>query len=213
MILSNFFRTVAVAAIALSLASCGGKATFPINGKIATVTTTTGTTTTTSSTLLYDGLVLQTNGMTLTVPKNATAFSFPNTISYGETYAVTVAHKPDHQTCTTVDQSTALETANGTAGLYAAINISLTCFLDTYTIGGAVNNLTATGLVLINGTSGGQITVVPGVTTYSFSNLVSYGSSYGVTILTQPTGQTCTVSNPVGIMGDAAVTNIDVTCV
>jgi hypothetical protein len=199
MTFSTFLRPAALAAIALTLAACGGKASFPINGTV--------------SGLSYDGLVLTTNGMDLSVPKSATSFSFPNTISYGETYAVTVKAPPAHQSCTTVSQSTGLETATGTAGLYASINLSLTCYLNTYSIGGNVTGLTSEGLTLTNGSAGGTVTLVAATTTYVFGNLVAYGSSYGVSILTQPANDICTVSNPTGVMGDALINNINVTCV
>lgn len=42
---------------------------------------------------------------------------------------------------------------------------------------------------------------------------VPYGQTYGVVVVTQPTGAFCTVANPSGTMGDAAVTNINITCV
>lgn len=217
MTFSTFLRPAALAAIALTLAACGGKASFPINGTIATTSTTDSAgKVTTFPTLIYDGLVLSTNGMSLSVAKNATSFSFPNTISYGEVYNVTIAHKPDHQNCTTINQSTALETATGTAGLYASINISLTCFLDTHLIGGTVTGLldTAQSVVLTNGTTGG-IATLPGTAAavaYTFSTAVTYGNSYGVTVLTQPTGYTCTVENPSGVMGDVDINNINVKC-
>lgn len=214
MTFSTFMRPAALAVIAtLTLAACGGKATFPINGNIATTTAADGVV---SSTLLYDGLVLQSNGMSLSVPKGAKTFSFPNTISYGETYAVTVSTRPAHQNCTTIDQSTSLETANGTAGLYTSINISLTCFLDTHAIGGTISGLTDATLsvVLTNGTAGGTATLAGAAAAYAytFATPVTYNSSYGVTVLTQPVGYTCTVANPSGVMADLDISNINVVC-
>lgn len=199
MTFSTFLRPAALAAIALTLSACGGKASFPITGTVSGLT--------------YEGLVLTTNGMDLSVPKSATSFSFPNTISYGETYAVTVKTPPAHQNCTTVSQSTGLETATGTAGLYASINVSLACYLNAYSIGGNVTGLTSEGLTLINGSGSTPVTLVAGATTYVFATLVPYSSSYGVSILTQPANNICTVSNTTGVMGDALVGNINVNCV
>lgn len=199
MIFSHYLRTSAVLAIALTLAACGGKASFPINGNV--------------SGLAYDGLVLTSNGMDLSVPAKATAFSFPNSISYGEVYNVTIKTPPAHQNCTTVDQTTGLETATDTAGRRASISISLTCYLNAYTIGGTVTGLASEGLVLTNGTAGGTAIIVGASTSYTFINQVAFGSTYGVSVLTQPTGSTCTVSNPTGVMGDAKVENINVNCV
>lgn len=199
MIFSHYLRPAAILALALSLAACGGKASFPINGTVTGLT--------------YDGLVLSSNGMDLSVPSKTTSFSFPNSISYGEVYNVIIKTPPAHQSCTTVDQTTGVETATDTAGRRAAINISLTCYLNSYTIGGTITGLTKDGLQLTNGTAGGSFTVASGATSYTFPNQVAYSVSYGVTVLAQPAGLTCTVSNPTGVMGDAKVENINVNCV
>jgi len=46
----------------------------------------------------------------------------------------------------------------------------------------------------------------------SFSTPVAYNGSYAVTVLTQPTGQTCAVSNGSGAGVVANITNVTVTC-
>jgi hypothetical protein len=197
----TFFKKIlppaALLAMTVVLVACGGKAGFTINGSV--------------SGLQYPGLVLTTNGMNLSVPANATTFSFPNSISYGEVYNVTASSQPAHQNCVATDQR-GLE-ATDSAGHTTGINIIVSCVTNTYSIGGAVAGLTTGGLVLTNGTAGGTATIAANATTYSFTNLVAYGQSYGVTILTQPANATCTVANPTGVMGDAAVNNINVSCV
>lgn len=184
---------------ALSLAACGGKASFPIKGTVNNV--------------VYSGLVLSSNGMDLPVPVGATSFSFPNSISYGEVFNVLVKTPPLHQSCNTISPLTGFETATDTAGRTATINVSVNCFINTFTIGGSVSGVTTDGLVLTNGTAGGTVTVPIAATSYAFATTVPYNVSYGVTVLTQPTGSVCTVANPTGVMGDAAITNINVTCV
>ncbi len=42
-------------------------------------------------------------------------------------------------------------------------------------------------------------------TTFTFAALVTYDQTYGVTVLKQPTGQTCTVKNGAGEMKDDPV--------
>jgi hypothetical protein len=50
---------------------------------------------------------------------------------------------------------------------------------------------------------------------FVFSGQVNAGSTYDVTVSTQPVGETCTVTNGVGTVGadSADVTNVLVTCV
>jgi hypothetical protein len=192
----TLMRPAIALAIALGLAGCGGKASFPINGSVAG--------------LSYDGLVLNTNGMDLAVAKAATSFSFPNSLSYGDQYNVTVKTEPQHQTCL-------VQHGTDTAGRLASINVIVQCVLNQYTIGGTIKGLTGTGLVLTNGSAGGTVVGVPGTggadVPFTFGNPVPFSVSYGVTVLTQPTGQTCRVSaNGTGVMGDAAVADIVVTC-
>jgi hypothetical protein len=178
---------------ASSLAACGGgKAQFSVTGTV--------------SNLAYDGLQLATNGQTLTVPKGATTFSFPQTISYGDTYNVTIASQPAHENCV-------VGGGNDSAGRLASIAVTVTCGIIGHAVSGSVTGLTGAGLVLTNG-SNGTVTVAATATTYTFgSAAVAYGSTYGITVLTQPAGQTCSVANPIGLMGDNDVTNVNVTCV
>jgi hypothetical protein len=203
---SNFLRPAIALAIALSLAGCGGKASFPITGTVFN--------------LVYPGLVLSTNGMTVAVNPPATTFAFPNSLSYGEVYNVVPTSQPQHQSCTVyatpqIDTSGRVYTVGSdTAGRISTINIGVSCALNAYTIGGTINGLTSDGLVLTNGSGGGTVAPLTGVTTFTFAAAVSYGTSYGVTVLTQPANDVCSVTqNGTGVMGDAAVANIAVNCV
>ena len=189
---SLFTRRFAAVALALALGACGGTATFEVKGVIAG--------------LVYPGLILVNNGgPDLPIAAGATTFAFPAHVDYGSTYAVTVKAQPAHQNCNPVNGS-------DTAGRLAAINIGISCAVNAFTIGGTITGLTTDGLVLTNGTLGGTNAPAKDATAFTFANSVPYGASYGVTILTQPTGQTCTVANGVGVMGDAAIANMVVTC-
>ena len=217
---STFMRPAIALALALSLAACGGgKASFPITGTIVG--------------LSYPGLVLNTNGMDLTVappakPSTAanptiTPFVFPNALSYGDVYNVVVADKgqPAHQTCTVGSflspANVLLNGASDTAGRLAAINIGVSCSLNTKQIGGTIKDLTSAGLVLTNGSTGGMdgtFAPAPGDTTFTLPSQIPFGDTYGVAVLTQPATQLCTVAaNGTGVMGDDAITDIAVTCV
>jgi hypothetical protein len=195
-------RSALALALALGLTACGGKATFPVNVTV--------------SGLQYGPLVLTTNGMDLDVNPSTTAGAvvtaqFPNTLQYGDVYNVLVKTQPPHQTCVAPNVST-----TDTAGHLATIDAQFTCSLNRGTIGGNIHGLTADGLVLTNGSTGGTATISKTASTYTFSQTVAFGDTYGVTVLTQPTGQTCTVANGAGTMNDDGilhgVTNIDITC-
>ncbi len=207
---SSLIRPALALALAAGLAGCGGsdKAEFVVKGTITGI--------------VYPGAVLTTNGMEIAVPPPATpratvSFEFPNTLEYGDVYNVEFKSMPNNQTCGTPPQTIA--NFNDTAGRLAEINITFACAVNAYSIGGTVSGLTADGLVLANGSTGGTRSIAKpaaGVTTpisYAFDGAVEFDQTYGVTVLTQPTGQICTVANASGTMQAANVTNINVTCV
>ncbi len=81
---------------------------------------------------------------------------------------------------------------------------------STFTVGGSVSGLTASGLILENN-GADALTVASGATSFTFSTAVASGAAYAVTIQTQPTGETCTVVNASG-MASADVTGVAVSC-
>jgi uncharacterized delta-60 repeat protein len=81
----------------------------------------------------------------------------------------------------------------------------------SFTIGGTVSGLTGTGLVLRNlGTND----LSPGNGAFTFSVPFPNGIPYNVTVATQPSNpnQVCSVANGEGVVNDANVTNVEVTC-
>ena len=195
----SFLRPSLLLALAVALTACGGKATFDVQGTI------TG--------LVYSGLVItnRANSDTVTVPAGATTFKLSKSIEYGTEYDVAVTTTALHQDCSI---GNGVNPGNGkdTAGRLASINIIVTCRLNAFSIGGAVSGLSADGLVLVNG-SGDQVAVAKAATAFNFPTAVAFDSTFGITVLKQPTGLTCRVANGVGKMGDAAVTNVNVSCV
>ncbi len=81
--------------------------------------------------------------------------------------------------------------------------------ISVYTIGGTVSGLVGDGLVLQN--NGNDDLAVGGVS-FIFSSALPNGSDYEVTVLTQPTGQYCDVSNGIGTISGADVTDVTVIC-
>ena len=149
---------------------------------------------------LTDSVVLQNNsGDSLTVATNG-AFTFATQIASGSPYSVTVLTQPTGQSCS-VGSGTGMIAANVT-------NVTVTCAANTYTVGGMVSGL-AGSMVLQN--NGGNNFTVSVNGPFTFSTALNTSASYTVTVLTQPTGQVCVVSNGSGTVA-ANVTNVTVTC-
>ena len=155
--------------------------------------------------LLGSGLVLQNNGVdNLPVIANG-GFNFATTIANGAMYKVTVQSQPTNpsQTCTVANGS---GTASGNVG-----TIVVTCSSGTLILGGSVSGLAGTGLVL--GNTNGDTRAISGNGSFQFAILLVSGTTYNVTIKSQPTGpaQICTIANNTGT-ATADVTNIQIVC-
>jgi 6-phosphogluconolactonase (cycloisomerase 2 family) len=92
-------------------------------------------------------------------------------------------------------------------------NVAVTCTTSAgsgVTIGGTVTGLTGTGLVLQD--NGGDNLTVSANGAFTFATALASGTAYAVTVLTQPTGQTCTVTAGSGTTGSSMGTNVAVNC-
>ena len=82
---------------------------------------------------------------------------------------------------------------------------------QTYSLSATISGLNSSGLMLmVNGTT---VSVAAGATTQALASSLASGTSYAVTVQTQPTDLVCTVSNGSGTVGAADVTSIVIACV
>ena len=83
----------------------------------------------------------------------------------------------------------------------------------SFTVGGTVTGLTGSGLILQN--NGGDNLSVSGAGAFTFATSIASGSPYNVSVFTQPSSpsQTCSVSNGIGAVTSANITNVAVNCV
>ncbi len=196
---SSCLRPLAALLLTVGLAACGGKASYDVSGTI--------------SGLSNAGLVLANGGDTVSPPVGATTFTFPQRIDYGTDYNITVKTPPAHMNC-------AVSGGTGSAGHYISIQAAVNCQQNVYTVGGTISGQTVDGLVLGNGSTATPLTVAKATATFTMPTPVADGNSYGISVITNPVGQTCTVaSNPatglssgVGTMGEANVTSVNIVC-
>ena len=153
------------------------------------------------------GLVLQDNaGNDLAVAAGSSTFTFSTPIASGANYQVTLKTQP-----TVPTQSCAVTAATGKVVSSNITNVVVTCTTTTYTVGGSISGLTASGLVLENN-GADDLTVPATSTSFTFATKVASGASYSVTVKTQPAGQTCAVTSASGTVGAAPVANVAVAC-
>lgn len=183
----------ALPAVALSalLAACSGGHDPKVSGTLSGLGT-------------NQAVTLQNNlADTTTLTANG-SFTFPNALSGGMPYNVTVYEQPQNQRCTVT---------NG----YGDINqdgddvdsVVVTC-IDVASLGGTVTGLPAgSSVTLANDTQ--QLPIATNGE-FLFANDLTIGASYNVTVSVQPVGATCVVANGQGVASAATAVQITVTC-
>jgi serine/threonine-protein kinase len=130
------------------------------------------------------GLVLELNGQySLTVPANASSYVFTQGLASGTAYQITIATQPNDESCA-VSPSAGTVSGNVT-------NANVTCSTTAYSISGTISGLSASGLQLQFYSSGPQLSVAAGATTFTYGN-VPYGTDVAMDVVTQPYWQWCT---------------------
>ncbi len=182
----------------LAVQGCGGGSsgtgadpTFTVGGTVAGLAAGTSVVVTDNST---DAVTVSAN----------VAFSFPHSIADGGSYSVTVATQPAGQICSVASPSGVISGANITS-------VAVTCVPATYTIGATVSGLLPGGSIVLLDNGADSLTVTANATV-TFATPVVAGNPYVVSVGTQPTGQSCVVSNGAGTTTIANVTNIEVLC-
>jgi len=84
-----------------------------------------------------------------------------------------------------------------------------TSISTNYRVGGTISGLTVSSVVLANGSA--TVSVAAGASSWTFPSSFAAGSSYSVTVQTQPTGEQCQVSGGSG-MDTGDVGNVTVVC-
>ena len=209
LLLTKTLRTLVLAGGVAALTACGGggggggsdtpdpspQQTYAMSG---TVTGLTGT-----------GLILQlSTGETYEVEADG-EFTFPDEIPEGTTYTITVNAHPTGDT-----QNQVCEVENGTGTVNGEVsNIAVTC-TDSQPVSGTVAGLADGATLTLQNSNGDELVVTAGGA-IEFGTEVAEGADYEITVATQPTtpNQICTVANASGTVADAAITNIEITCV
>ncbi|MFS2006196.1 hypothetical protein ACEN9F_21500 [Duganella sp. CT11-25] len=194
---SLYLRSGLALLCAVILSACGGG-----DGSLQLTVSLSGVT--------KDGLVLtNTNtGELLPVPIGTSIIAFTKLAGTDEQFNIQIKTPPANATCTLTDNT-------GKANAYTAYRIVVSCTNDPYTLGGVVYGLKSNGLVLANGPDTVGVVANGGAdVAYTFPTKVPNGSPFGVTVLSQPAGQTCTVdpTKAVGNMPATDALQMYVTC-
>jgi len=194
---STVSTIVATLAVTALVAGCGGALNASIGGSVAGLSG--GTT-----------VVLLNNGTNaLTVGANGT-FTFSTQITAGNTYDVTVETQPVGETCTVTNASGTVSNNSGDV-----TNVAVTCDATTTASNYVLGTLSGLGsgktVVLSDGTDTSY--TVSANSAFVFPTALSAGTAYSVTVVTNPSGQTCTVTNGSGTMpSSGTITTVVIAC-
>ena len=173
------------------------------------------------------GLVLRNNGGdNLPISANG-AFTFATALADGSSFDVTVFSQPSSpsQTCALVLPPVGKGgPGQGVVNGANVTSLRVECSTNSFTIGGIVNGLEGSGLVLRN--NGGDDLAISADGSFTFVTPLLDGSNYAVTVATQPSSptQACSVSSGpppqkglivggTGVVSGANVTDLLVECV
>jgi hypothetical protein len=143
--------------------------------------------------------------LTLNPAPNGSMFMFNSRLKSGSRYNVSWNTPPSVGTCTVTQGGVGFATRD-------VSNVIIQCTAGGFTVGGQITGLTTDGLRLENN-RGDPLTVGRGTTAFTFAATLQNGAQYAVTVLQDPSGQRCTVSNGSGTINNADVRNVQVTCV
>jgi len=161
--------------------------------------------------LLGSGLTLSLNSGQATITVNSDGdYQFGPKLLTGENFNVTITNQPilPNQTCS-------INGGMGVVGFGNIATIIVNCDPLRYSIGGTISGLDGvTGLVLTNSFDGSTLSVAVASGTFAFTQTYVSGSTYNVSVTTQPNHpvQNCVVTNPSGTIASANITNIAISC-
>ncbi|HHH36041.1 MAG TPA: hypothetical protein ENK48_04340, partial [Gammaproteobacteria bacterium] len=154
------------------------------------------------------------DGTTSTIVASVNGFFyFDKMVATGTGYQVAITQQPTDQACR-------VENASGVVEDTDVNNVKVSCFVDTYTIGGTLTGLKNTESVDLALSTDSFVSRTEnlllrqnGPFVFSTKYPIVEGDGYIVYVALQPPTQKCTVSNGEGTVQNANVDNVVVTCI
>ena len=196
---ARFFIQTAILAsiVTATLSACGVSYNATIGGTVS------GLASGTSVTLLN-------NGTNATTVSSNGSFSFSQTVGAHGAYNVTISAQPTGQTCTISSGSGSTDAIGSNI-----INITVTCTTTSATlpVSVSVTGLSSGAQVVVSNNStdtltltGNNSTAAGGAYSQNFTTYLVVGATYNLSISTQPSSQTCTLTGGAGTMTISGMT-------
>lgn len=147
---------------------------------------------------------LQNNGGDDLVVTMDGPFAFATAQADLSPYAVTVLDQPVGANCT-------ITMGGGNIAGAHVTNVAADCVLNTYTVSGTLSGLPAGQQVTLQNNLGDDLPVLANGP-FTFTTPVPHLGAYDVTVLAQPVGALCTITNGSGFIAAANVTDVIADC-
>jgi hypothetical protein len=148
-------------------------------------------------------LTIQDNSsVSLTLTANG-AWAFPGTAPTGS-YDVVITSQPTGETCTVSNGSGTWNASDASVA-----SIAITCGSPTTVDLGVSGLASGSTVILTDGTNNYTVT---GNGTFSYAETLLAGDAYTFSVVTQPSGQTCTITNGTGTVTTGTAISVTVTC-
>ncbi|RUA29724.1 MAG: hypothetical protein DSY76_03115 [Bacteroidetes bacterium] len=155
---------------------------------------------------LDGGLSVLMNGSNYIGLSNNGTYTFSKQVVHGFDYNVTVNSKPDKQECSVYKGVGTVDASN-------INNIDINCTTVKFSIGGTKSGIDSGKYVIIQNNNGDDLNLsASGSSNFKFNTLLNNGSTYNVTVKTQPVGQVCSITNGSGTVNGADINNVQVNC-
>jgi len=130
-------------------------------------------------------------------------FTFSSSLSDGASYSVAITAQPTGQNCTLSNHI-----GNIISNDVSSVNVSCSD-VETYTVGGSVSGLD--GLLELSLNNSSTVSLISD-DDFTFDGALNESDYYSVIISSDPSNQTCIISNGSGLIGTEDVSNISVSC-
>ena len=150
-------------------------------------------------------LTLQNNNADYLIVASNQSFTFAKAIASNTGYNVTLLTQPVGQTCVVANGSGTVDSLGDPVS-----DVAVTCAYSS-SVGGFVSGLAAGTSVTLS--TNGAFLAIAANGIFAFPGTLPAGSTYDVTVSTQPVGQACTVSSPNGTVVANVMASVLVTCI
>jgi len=147
-------------------------------------------------------VVLQNNGNDNLVITEDGAFVFGSLVEAQAAYEISILVEPSIQVCSALNNA-------GSVGDSSVTDVNITCITSTYTLSGTVSGMSGTLVLRNNGIN--EVTITNDGP-FTFPDPEEDGSSYSVSVFSNPKSKTCVVSNRSGFISGNNIINISVIC-